>query len=130
MGGWQLREHSLDCRVPTGLRRKTFLFVARDVSLNRGETLADITRLFKGPRNEFEVEIVFAQPGENSPKEGHTFDEILLLLEGAIRLELGNEDKDRSLQALDLVKIPPGVEHVIKPQVPIKLLVIHPERTT
>lgn len=31
----------------------------------------DITRVFKGPHNEFEVEFVFAQEGKQSPNEGH-----------------------------------------------------------
>ena len=92
--------------------------------------MPDITRLFKGPRNEFEVEVVFAQPGENSPRESHPFDEIVLLLEGAIEIELSNENKERSLKPLDLIKIPAGVEHVIKTKKPMKLLVIHPDRTT
>ena len=35
----------------------------------------DITRVFKGPQNEFEVKIVFAREGNQSPKEGHTYDE-------------------------------------------------------
>ena len=35
----------------------------------------DITRVFKGARNEFEVEIVFAdREGGKSPKEGHAPD--------------------------------------------------------
>ena len=91
--------------------------------------MPDIVRLFKGVRNEFEVEVVFAQPGESSPRESHTFDEIVLLLEGASEIELSNEDKERSLKPLDLVKIPAGVEHVIKGNTPAKILVIHPDRT-
>ena len=34
----------------------------------------DITRVFKGPQNEFEVKIVLAREGNQSPKEG-TYDE-------------------------------------------------------
>ena len=91
--------------------------------------MPDITRLFKGPRNEFEVEVVFAQAGENSPPESHPYEEIVLLLEGAIDIKLSGEDKDRSLKPLDLIKIPVGTEHVIKAKTPMKLLVIHPDRT-
>jgi len=32
----------------------------------------DITRVFKWPGSEFEVEIVFAHEANPSPKEGHT----------------------------------------------------------
>ena len=90
----------------------------------------DITRLFKGTRNEFEVEVVFGNAGDTSPREAHTFDEIILALEGALDVELSNEDKDRSLKPLDLLKIPAGVEHVNKGKAPFKILVIHPDRTT
>jgi hypothetical protein len=47
----------------------------------------DITRVFKGARNEFEVEIVFAQEANKSPKEGHTYDEIIVVTNGVIELE-------------------------------------------
>ena len=91
--------------------------------------MPDITRLFKGPKNEFEVEVVFAGLGDRSPKESHTFDEIILVLAGSINLERSNEEKTSSFKPLDLIKIPAGVEHVIIPQVtPTKILVIHPER--
>ena len=46
-----------------------------------------ITRVFKGPGNEFEVEIVFAQQGNQSPKEGHPYDEIIVVTDGIIELE-------------------------------------------
>ena len=35
--------------------------------------MADITRVFRGAANEFEVEIVFTELGKHSPKESHTF---------------------------------------------------------
>ena len=50
--------------------------------------IPDISRLFIGARNEFEVETVFAKEGAVSPDEFHPFDEILILLEGTTDLEL------------------------------------------
>ena len=38
--------------------------------------IPDITRLYKGPQNEFEVEIVFAKEGGVSPSESHPFLEL------------------------------------------------------
>ena len=92
--------------------------------------MPDIIRLFKGARNEFEVEVVFAEGGDQSPRESHTYDEILLVLEGTVNIELSNEEKGRSLKPLDLVKIPAGVEHVMTGNTKAKILVIHPDRTT
>ena len=92
--------------------------------------MPDITRLFKGPTNEFEVEVVFANDGDpHSPRESHHYEEIFLLLSGAIDLELANEDKIRSLNPLDLVVIPAGTVHVIYPKADgSKFLIIHRER--
>ncbi len=92
--------------------------------------MPDITRLFKGPKNEFEVEVVFAKAGENSPQESHSYEEIVLLLEGAVDIKLSGQDKARSLKPLDLLKISAGTEHKIFTKTPMKLLVIHPNRTT
>jgi len=90
----------------------------------------DITRLFKGHKNQFEVEVVFAKDGDpSSPRESHTYDEIFLLLEGSVDLELSNEDEIRKLKPLDLVEIPAGVIHVISPKAtPSKFLIIHTNR--
>jgi len=89
----------------------------------------DITRLFKGPDNEFEVEVVFAQPGEKSPRESHDFREIILILEGSINLERSDEEQARTFKPLDLIEISPGVDHIIAiGETPTRLLVIHPER--
>ena len=52
----------------------------------------DITRVFKGPGNELEVEIVFARDGNQSPKEGHTYDEIIVVTDGVIELEAHKDD--------------------------------------
>jgi hypothetical protein len=42
---------------------------------------------------EFEVEVVFAGEGNQSPKEGHTYDEIILIVEGVISLERDDQDE-------------------------------------
>jgi hypothetical protein len=41
--------------------------------------------VFKGPQNE--VEISFAQGGNQSLKKGHTYDEIMIVTDGVIELE-------------------------------------------
>ena len=92
--------------------------------------MPDITRLFKGPDNEFEVEVVFAQLGDNSPRESHAFREIILILEGSISLERSDEKQICIFMPLDLIDLPPGVDHIISiRETPTKLLVIHPERS-
>ncbi len=89
----------------------------------------DITRIFRGARNEFEVEIVFAEESGESPRESHPFDEILVLLEGVIELERSDGEATRTYSPICLVEIPSGVEHVIKTrEPPIKVIVIHPQR--
>jgi len=52
----------------------------------------DITRVFKGARNEFEVEIVFAQNTNQSPKEAHTYDEIIVVMNGVIKLDRSDRE--------------------------------------
>lgn len=59
--------------------------------MNTENPIPDISRLFIGAKNEFEVETVFAQKGAVSPDEAHDFDEILVLLDGCIELQLGDE---------------------------------------
>ena len=68
--------------------------------------MPDITRLFKGPDNEFEVEVVFAQLGDKSPKESHAFREIILILEGSINLERSDEEQIGIFKPLDLIELP------------------------
>jgi quercetin dioxygenase-like cupin family protein len=46
--------------------------------------IPDITRLFKGSKNEFEVEIVFAEAGSVSPKESHPSLELIIVTDGTI----------------------------------------------
>ncbi len=91
--------------------------------------MPDITRLFKGPANDFEVEIVFAESGERSPKESHPFDEIIVVTAGAITIERSDEGNAISCTAPGFIEIPAGVEHVVgADSTPTKVVVIHPDR--
>ncbi|ADD67841.1 Cupin 2 conserved barrel domain protein [Denitrovibrio acetiphilus DSM 12809] len=89
--------------------------------------IPDISRLFIGARNEFEVETVFAKEGAVSPDEAHEYDEILVLLEGEIELQLG--EKVENLTGLAMKEIPAGTRHVIRSKTtPVKIVIIHPDR--
>ncbi len=89
--------------------------------------IPDISRLFIGARNEFEVETVFAKEGSVSPDEAHEFDEILVLLDGTIDLQLNNDVE--TLSGLTMKEIPAGTRHVIKAkETPTRIVIIHPNR--
>ncbi|WP_022664506.1 cupin domain-containing protein [Desulfospira joergensenii] len=94
---------------------------------NENPPIPDISRLFIGAGNEFEVETVFAKKGAVSPDEAHEFDEVLVLLTGRLELELG-EDR-QMLEGLTLKEIPAGTRHVIRvKEPPTKVVIIHPDR--
>lgn len=87
----------------------------------------DISRLFIGARNEFEVETVFAEEGAISPDESHPFDEIMVLLEGEIDLEL--DSGIETLSGLTMKMLPAGTRHVSRiKKTPTKIVIIHPDR--
>ena len=89
----------------------------------------DITRVFKGAQNEFEVEIVFAREGNQSPKEGHTYDEIIVVTDGVIELERDDQDQISTHSKYDTLFLPKGTVHQITAKkAPVKLVIIHPER--
>jgi quercetin dioxygenase-like cupin family protein len=89
----------------------------------------DITRLFKGPRNEFEVEIVFAREDGQSPKEGHTYDEIIVVTDGVIELERGDRQEVSTHSKYETIFLPKSTVHQITvKKAPVKLVLIHPER--
>lgn len=90
----------------------------------------DITRVFKGAANEFEVEIVFADlEGGKSPKEGHTYDEIIVVTEGTIELERGDREEISTHSKFETIFLPKSTVHQITiKKVPVKLVIIHPER--
>jgi quercetin dioxygenase-like cupin family protein len=92
--------------------------------------LPDITRLFKGPENEFEVEVVFAREGNQSPKEGHTYDEIIVVTEGTIELERSDEKEVCIHSKYDFIFLPKTTVHQITvKEAPVKLVIIHPDRS-
>lgn len=89
--------------------------------------IPDISRLFIGARNEFEVETVFAREGAVSPDEAHDFDEIMVVLEGELELEL--DSGVETLTGLTMKEIPAGTRHVshVK-KTPTNVVIIHPDR--
>jgi quercetin dioxygenase-like cupin family protein len=89
----------------------------------------DITRVFKGAQNEFEVEIVFAREGNQSPKEGHTYDEIIVVADGVIELDRDDQEQISAHAKYDTVFLPKGTVHQITvKKAPVKVVIIHPER--
>lgn len=90
----------------------------------------DITRVFRGARNEFEVEIVFAdREGGKSPKEGHAYDEIIVVTEGTIELERSDRQEISTHSKFETIFLPKSTVHQITvKKVPVKLVIIHPER--
>ena len=89
----------------------------------------DITRVFKGAGNEFEVEIVFAQEANQSPKEGHTYDEIIVVTNGVIELERSDREGIETHSKYDYIFLPKGTVHQITAkELPVKVVIIHPDR--
>ena len=89
----------------------------------------DITRVFKGPQNEFEVETVFAREGNQSPKEGHRYDEIIVVADGVIDLERSDRKEISTHSKYDYIFLPKGTVHQITvKKTPVKVVIIHPER--
>jgi hypothetical protein len=82
----------------------------------------DITRVFKGPQNEFEVEIVFAREINQSPKEGHTYDEIIVVTDGVIELERSDQKEISTHSKYETV------HQITVKKAPVKVVIIHPER--
>ena len=89
----------------------------------------DITRVFKGPGNEFEVEIVFAREGNQSPKEGHPYDEIIVVTDGVIELERSDQEGIETYSKNDYIFLPKGTVHQITAKNGlVKVVIIHPDR--
>ena len=89
----------------------------------------DITRVFKGPGNEFEVEIVFAREGNQSPKEGHVYDEIIVVTDGVIELERSDRQEIETHSKYDYIFLPRDTVHQITvKEAPVKVVIVHPER--
>ena len=90
----------------------------------------DITRVFKGLQMEFEVEIVFANEGNQSPEEAHDYDEIMVVAAGVIELTRGPGTKVETYSRYDSVVLPAGTIHQITgKEAPVKVVIIHPERS-
>jgi len=95
--------------------------------MSNNAPIPDISRLFIGAMNEFEVETVFAKEGSISPDEAHEYDEILILLDGKIDLQLGDEVE--TLTGLTMKEIPAGTRHIIMTkETPTRVVIIHPDR--
>ena len=89
----------------------------------------DITRVFKGLQMEFEVEIVFANEGNQSPEEGHDYDEIIVVTEGVVDLTRGPGTEPETYGKYEMVVLPAGTVHQISvKKAPARLVIIHPER--
>jgi len=89
-----------------------------------------ISRLFVGAANEFETELVFAPKGAISPREAHSYDEILVVVTGRMQITYGDLDAPEVHAATSLIEIPAGTTHqqtVLEDDT--KIVVIHPDRT-
>ncbi len=91
--------------------------------------MPDITRLLKGPLSEYEVEVLFARNGEATPRETHSFEELIVITDGAISLERSDCAEPELHIATELIEIPAGVEHLLRVhETPTRLVIIHPNR--
>jgi quercetin dioxygenase-like cupin family protein len=89
----------------------------------------DITRVFIGPQMEFEVEIVFAKEGNQSPEEVHEYEEVIVVIEGVVGLTRGPGTESETYSKYDTIVLPAGTVHQITVvEAPVKVVIIHPER--
>lgn len=89
-----------------------------------------ISRLFVGAFNEFETELVFAQKGCVSPREAHTFAELIVVVAGKIQITYENLDEPEFYEANSLIEVPAGTMHQISSlHEDNKLVIIHPDRS-
>ena len=89
-----------------------------------------ISRLFVGPANEFETELVFAPQGAQSPREAHSYDEILVVVTGKIQMTFEDPNAPEIHEANAMITIPAGTTHqqtILEDDT--KLVIIHPDRT-
>lgn len=89
-----------------------------------------ISRLFVGASNEFETELVFGERGCISPREAHTFDELIVVAQGKIQITFDDLDVPALYEANALIEVPAGTMH----QISLlgeenKLVIIHPDRS-
>ena len=89
-----------------------------------------ISRLFVGAFNEFETELVFGEQGCISPREAHTFDEMIVVVQGKIKLTLDDLESPVFYEANSLIELPAGTMHQISLLAEEnKLVIIHPDRS-
>jgi quercetin dioxygenase-like cupin family protein len=80
-------------------------------------------------QSESEVEIVFARDGNQSPKEAHTYDEIIVVTDGIIELERSDRQEVSTHSKYETILLPKSTVHQITvKKAPVKLVIIHPER--
>jgi len=88
-----------------------------------------ISRLFVGPTNQFETELVFGEKGCISPREDHSFDELIVVVEGTIQITFDDLEAPETHSANSLIEVPAGKRHQLtllgKEN---KLVIIHPNR--
>ena len=89
-----------------------------------------ISRLFVGPTNQFETELVFGEKGCVSPREDHSFDELIVVVMGKIQITYENLDEPEVHEINTLVEVPAGTMHQITfLEDENKLVIIHPDRS-
>lgn len=89
-----------------------------------------ISRLFVGALNEFETELVFGEKGCISPREAHTFDELIVVVQGKIKITFDDLEAPSFYEANSLVELPAGTMHQISLlDDENKLVIIHPDRS-
>lgn len=96
---------------------------------NKSEEMPFISRLFIGPFNEFEAEVVFAKKGMISPREAHPFLELMVFVEGKFKVTYDNLEDPETIESPALIKIPANTLHQVTPlDDHNKAIVIHPDR--
>jgi quercetin dioxygenase-like cupin family protein len=91
--------------------------------------MPDITRMFRGPLNDFEVEVVFGGVEDTSPYEAHTYEEYVFLAEGEIVVTRDDRDEPETFTGPAYLHVPIGVMHSFDLRKdPTRLVVIHPAR--
>ncbi|MGD9824531.1 cupin domain-containing protein [Desulfobacter sp.] len=91
--------------------------------------MPEITRLYKGLYDEFEVEVVFGTAEDISPREAHTFEEFIFVAQGEIILTRSDKQAPERYGASSFIHLPAGVEHVIDArETPTRLVIIHPDK--
>jgi len=91
--------------------------------------MPDITRMFRGPLNDFEVEVVFGGTEDTSPYEAHTYEEYVFLAEGEIVVTRDDRDEPEQMVGPAFLHVPAGVNHSFDLRVtPTRLVVMHPDR--